>query len=115
MNMAPYGSTVPYLELLRLQHGFHLLVNILSCEAQLLVQHLVWGGETERGQAPNLAVGTYQAFQRDGQSGGQAEYLGTAGQDAFLIVDTSEPEANIMMSGFSSEPATMYAPLAAWL
>lgn len=62
-----------------LNHCLYLLVHVFCREAQLFVQHFVRSGETERFQSPNLTVGAYQAFQRNGQSGGQTEYFAFAG------------------------------------
>ena len=64
----------------------HLLVDILARVAQLLVEHLVGSREAEALQTPYAAVGTYEALEVDGQTGGQTELLLAGGQHALLIL-----------------------------
>lgn len=58
-----------YFTVVLLNHCLYLLVHVFCREAQLFVQHFVRSGETERFQSPNLTVGAYQTFQRNGQAG----------------------------------------------
>ena len=62
-----------------------MVVHVQCREAEFLIEHLVGSRETEAFQAEHLAVGTYQTLEVDGQTGGEAEYLGTGGQNLFLI------------------------------
>ena len=48
--------------------GFNLLVNILSGEAELLVEHLVRSREAEALETPDSTVGTYETLEVDGQT-----------------------------------------------
>ena len=62
-----------------------MVVHVLRREAEFFIKHLVRSRETEAFQAEHLAVGTYQTLEVDGQTGGEAEYLGTGRQNLFLI------------------------------
>ena len=53
-----------------------MVVHVLRREAEFFIKHLVGSRETEAFQAEHLAVGTYQTLEVDGQTGGEAEYLG---------------------------------------
>ena len=64
----------------------HLLVDILAREAELLVEHFVGSTEAEALKTPYSAVCTYQTFEVDGQTSGQAELLLASGQHALLIL-----------------------------
>ena len=67
------------------QH-LYLLVNILTGEAELLVEYLVRSRETKALKTPNSTVGTYQTFEVYGQTSGQTELLLACGQDSLLIL-----------------------------
>ena len=69
-----------------LQEGLHLVVDVLTGESELLVEHLVGSRETEALESPDGTVGTYQAFEVDGQTGGQSELLLACGQHALLVL-----------------------------
>ena len=71
------------------ERGEHLLQlgRVVGAEVFLGQIALVGDGGGVDGlvQAEHLAVGTYQTLEVDGQTGGEAEYLGTGGQNLFLI------------------------------
>ncbi len=75
-----------------------LVVDVLAGEAELLVEHLVGSREAERLETPDGAVGTYQAFEVDGQTGGETELLRASGQDSLLVLLRLAAELPLAMS-----------------
>ena len=68
------------------QQLLNLLIDVLTGEAELFVEHLVRSRETEALETPNGPVCTYQAFEVDGQTSGETELLLACRQHALLIL-----------------------------
>ena len=78
---APLGQKTKTLQAL------HLIVDILSCEAKFLIEHLVRSGEAEAAETPYLTLITRnEAFEVNGQTGCETELLHTSRQNLCLIV-----------------------------
>ena len=80
------------------QELLYLLIDVLASEAKLLVKHLVRSRESEALETPDGAVGTYQAFEVDGQTGGETELLRASGQDSLLVLLRLAAELPLAMS-----------------
>ena len=68
------------------EQSFNLLVNILTGEAELLVEHLVRSRETEALETPYGTIGTYQTLEVYRQTCGETELLNASRQNALLIL-----------------------------
>ena len=98
-----------YFTVVLLNHCLYLLVHVFCREAQLFVQHFVRSGETERFQSPNLTVGAYQAFQRNGQAGGQTEYFCICRNHALLIARSLTAEQSLGRNRYDAQLDTVLA------
>ena len=63
-----------------------MIVNILTCVTEFLVENLVRSRETEAWHTPNLTVGTYKTFECYRQTCCKTEYLAACWKDALLIL-----------------------------
>ena len=67
--------------------ALHLIVDILSCEAQLLVEHLIWSRESETAKTPDLTFVTWnETFEVNRQTSCETELLHTSREHLCLIV-----------------------------
>ena len=68
-----------------LKHRFHLIVYILSGEAELFVEDFVWSREAEALETEHLAVAAYESLKVHRKAGCEAEDPGTVRKNALLI------------------------------
>ena len=69
-----------------LEHSLHLVIYILSCETEFLIEYLIWSRETEAFKAEYLSVATYQTLQVDRKTCCKTENLRTVWKNLLLIL-----------------------------
>ena len=69
-----------------LEHCFHLIVYVLSCESELLIKDLVWGRETETLKTEYLTVASDKTLKVYRKTCCETEDLRTVRKNGLLIL-----------------------------